>query len=87
MNMSGPVYQSFVMEQVSPSARATVASLVSMAHNFGWAFSPSLSGWLQVSYGFGPAFALTIVLYSLSTLMYWRFFPRRAAAPAPAGAD
>lgn len=87
MNMSGPVYQSFVMEQVSPTARATVASLVSMAWNFGWAFSPSVSGWLQVSYGFGPAFAGTIALYTLSTFMYWRFFPRRAPAPVPAGAD
>jgi MFS family permease len=87
MNMSGPVYQSFVMEHVSPTARATVASLVSMAHNFGWAFSPSLSGWLQVNYGFGPAFALTIALYTLSTFLYWRFFGRPALAPAPAGAD
>ncbi len=87
MNMSGPVYQSFVMEHVSPTARATVASLVSMAHNFGWAFSPSLSGWLQVNYGFGPAFALTIVLYTLSTFLYWRFFGRAALAPAAAGAD
>ncbi|MEW6405579.1 MAG: MFS transporter, partial [Chloroflexota bacterium] len=30
MNMSSPVYQTFVMEHVEPSARATVASLVSM---------------------------------------------------------
>ena len=55
MNMSSPVYQTFVMEHVEPSARATVASLVSMAWNFGWAFSPSISGWLQVNYGFGSA--------------------------------
>jgi len=48
MNMSTPVYQTYVMEQVDESSRATVASLVSMAWNFGWAFSPSISGWLQV---------------------------------------
>ncbi|HZW02678.1 MAG TPA: MFS transporter [Anaerolineaceae bacterium] len=76
MNMSGPVYQTFVMERVEPSARATVASLVSMASSFGWAFSPTLSGWLQVRYGFGPAYAGTILLYVLSIYLYWRYFWR-----------
>jgi MFS family permease len=65
MNMSGPVYQTFVMERVEPGARATVASLVSMANSFGWAFSPSISGWLQVEYGFGPVFAGVLVLYTI----------------------
>lgn len=74
MNMSGPVYQTFVMEKVDPSARATVASLVSMANNVGWAFSPQISGWLQVKYGFDPAFAATIVLYMVSIYLYWRYF-------------
>lgn len=74
MNMSGPVYQTFVMEKVDPSARATVASLVSMANNVGWAFSPQISGWLQVKYGFDPAFAATIVLYITSIYLYWRYF-------------
>ncbi len=84
MNMSGPVYQTFVMERVEASARATVASLVSMASNFGWAFSPTISGWVQVSYGFGPAFAATIVLYVVSIFLYWAYFwkkqPQREGA-------
>ncbi len=74
MNMSGPVYQTFVMERVEPSARATVASLVSMANNVGWAFSPQVSGWMQVNYGFDPAFATTITLYIIAIYMYWRYF-------------
>lgn len=74
MNMSSPVYQTFVMEHVEDKVRATVASLVNMASNFGWAFSPSISGWIQVRYGFGPAFGLTIALYCLSIFFYWRFF-------------
>jgi MFS family permease len=77
MNMSGPVYQTFVMEHVEPSARATVASLVSMSWNFGWAFSPTISGWLQVNYGFGPAYLGTILLYTLSVYLYWAFFWKR----------
>ncbi len=77
MNMSSPVYQTFVMEKVEPSARATVASLVSMANSFGWAFSPTISGSIQVRYGFGPAFILTIILYAVSISMYWGFFWRK----------
>jgi MFS family permease len=89
MNMSSPVYQTFIMEHVDPSARATVASLTSMAWNFGWAFSPTISGWLQVNYGFGPPFIGTIILYTVSVVMYWAFFWRGkvAAAPAAAAAD
>lgn len=74
MNMGGPVYQAFVMEHVDPESRATVASLVSMANNFGWAFSPTVSGWLQVRYGFQPVFICTMVLYSIAVFMYWKFF-------------
>lgn len=77
MNMSGPVYQTFVMEEVEPGARATVASLVSMSWNFGWAFSPMISGWLQVNYGFGLPFLGTIILYTVSVFLYWYFFWRR----------
>jgi MFS family permease len=85
MNMSSPVYQTFVMERVEPEARATVASLVSMAWNFGWAFSPSVSGYLQVRYGFGPPVLGTIILYVISIVLYWAFFwrnqPENVAVP------
>jgi MFS family permease len=75
------------MERVEPSARATVASLVSMSWNFGWAFSPTISGWLQVRYGFDPPFIGTIALYTISVILYWAFFWRRdpnaVTTPAP----
>jgi MFS family permease len=86
MNMSSPVYQTFIMEHVEPSARATVASLTSMAWNFGWAFSPTISGWLQVKFGFGPPFIGTIILYTISVIMYWAFFWRGSIATVPATA-
>jgi MFS family permease len=76
MNMSNPIYQTFVMERVDSSARATVASLTSMAWNMGWAFSPMISGYLQVNYGFGPPFIGTISLYIVAITMYWAFFWR-----------
>lgn len=89
MNMSTPIYQTFVMEQVEAPARAMVASLVSMAWNFGWAFSPAVSGWLQVNYGFGPAFIGTIILYTASVILYWAFFLHGKKLPvtAPLTAD
>jgi MFS family permease len=77
MNMSSPVYQTFVMEEVEPSSRAMVASLVSMAWNFGWVISPTVSGNLQVKYGFGPPFLGTIFLYIISVFLYWFFWWRK----------
>jgi MFS family permease len=74
MNMAGPVYDTFVMEQVDETARATVASLVSMCWSFGWAFSPTISGWLQVRYGFTPVVLGTITTYIFAILLFRRFF-------------
>ncbi len=74
MNMSSPVYQTFVMEQVDADSRAMVASLNSMVHSFGRAFSPVVSGWLQVNYGFGPSFLGTITLYVVAIGLYYVFF-------------
>jgi MFS family permease len=89
MNMSGPVYQTFVMEKVEPGARATVASLVNMANNFGRAFSPSVSGWMQVTYGFNPVYGGVLVLYTIAVYLYWKFFwsVKTAEVPIPVPAD
>lgn len=77
MNMSNPIYQTFVMEQVKQSARSTIASLTSMVWSFGRAFSPSISGWFQVRYGFGPPFAIAMTLYASAVTMYWFFFLKK----------
>ncbi len=76
MNMSSPIYSTYVMEQVDPESRGMLASLSSMAWNFGWALSPTISGYLQVRYGFGPPFIFTIVLYSIAIAMYYIWFLR-----------
>ena len=77
MNMSNPIYQTFIMEQVDSTSRATVASLYSMVWSFGRAFSPSVSGWLQVAYGFDPVFGCAIVLYGIAITLYYVFFLRK----------
>ncbi|MCS7010127.1 MAG: MFS transporter, partial [Anaerolineales bacterium] len=87
MNMGGPVYNAFVMEHVEPKSRVLVASLTSMVWNVGWAFSPYLSGRLQVQYGFDPVFFAVLVLYSISVFLYWAFFWKEKTAlsdPVPA---
>ncbi len=71
MNMSSPVYSTYVMEKVPGESRAMVASLSSMSFNFGWALSPMLSGWLQIRSGFSGPFLITIATYSLAVLMYY----------------
>jgi len=83
MNMSSPIYQNFVLEQVKPTDRATVASLHSMVWSFGRSFSPSISGTLQVSAGFGPPFLLAIGLYSVAIFLYWVFWLRRGKVDLP----
>jgi MFS family permease len=84
MNMSSPIYQNFVLEQVRTEDRATVASLHSMVWSFGRSFSPSISGSLQVAAGFGPVFAIAIGLYAVAIFLYWVFWLRRREE-APGG--
>ena len=85
MNMSSPIYSTFVMEKVEPEMRGMLASLNSMAWNFGWALSPTVSGYLQVKYGFGPPFILTIVLYSIAIAMYYFWFLKNTKKDAEVG--
>ncbi|HQM65885.1 MAG TPA: MFS transporter, partial [Anaerolineaceae bacterium] len=82
MNMSSPVYTTFTMEQVEPESRAMVASLSSMASNFGWAFSPTFSGYFQVNYGFAPPFLITIFFYIASVAMYYFWFWKGRSLPS-----
>ena len=82
MNMSSPVYTTFTMEQVEPESRAMVASLSSMASNFGWAFSPTFSGYFQVNYGFAPPFLITIFFYIASVAMYYFWFWKGRRLPS-----
>jgi len=76
MNMSSPIYETFVMEKVEPSSRAMVAALVSMAWSFGWTFSPSISGALQIRFGFTLPFVGTISMYIITIVLYWVIFRR-----------
>lgn len=84
MNLSSPVYQTLVMEEVDENSRGMAASLYSMIWNFGRAISPSVSGPIQVAYGFNPIFVATIVMYALSVYLLYIWFVRGRTRPAPA---
>jgi len=74
MNMVGPLYSAFTMEQVAESERATVNALSGVTWNMGWAVCPYLSGVIQEQWGFSPLFVATTVLYGVaSVLTYWFF--------------
>jgi MFS family permease len=47
MNMGGPLYEAFAMEQVSERERATISGLMGMSWNIGWTISPFLSDYMS----------------------------------------
>jgi MFS family permease len=83
MNLSGPVYQTMVMEESDEASRNMTASLYSMIWNFGRAVTPSISGPVQEAYGFNPVFITTIVSYGLSVYLVYRWFVRRGRVMEP----
>lgn len=87
MNLSGPVYQTMVMEEADASARTTAASLYNMIWSMGRAISPSISGPLQQAYGFDPVFGLTIGSYAVSVYLVYYWFVRARPARGRAMAD
>jgi len=82
MNLSGPVYQTMVMEEADESSRTTAASLYNMIWSMGRAISPSLSGPIQQAYGFDPVFGLTIFSYAISIYMVYRWFVWKRPQPS-----
>lgn len=87
MNLSNPIYQTFVLEHVPESTQALAMSLNSLSFQFGWFVMPQLSGWLQVSLGalgFVPIFFTVAFFYVTAIAVEWAFFRRRKPARARA---
>ncbi|MBN1488070.1 MAG: MFS transporter [Anaerolineae bacterium] len=81
MNLSGPVYQTMIMEEAEEDARGMAASLYNMIWSTGWALSPSISGPVQKAYGFNPVFIMTITMYGLSIALIYVWFVRKRPTP------
>ena len=78
MNMGGPLYEAFAMEQVPERERATVSGLMGMSWNIGWTIGPFLSGYMQENpnIGWQPIFVITCVLYVAAAILSKVFFQR-----------
>lgn len=74
MNLGGPLYQAFSMEQVPDGERATLNSAQTLMWEIGWTFGPALSGFVQQRYGFAPLFVATTVFYAIGALLTYAFF-------------
>jgi MFS family permease len=90
MNLSNPVYQTFVLERVPESTQALTMSLNSLSFQFGWFVMPQVSGWLQVSLGgmgFVPIFFTVAFFYIGAIVVEWSFFSRKRPMPVRAVAS
>ncbi len=91
INMAAPLWDAFVMDQVSPKAQGTVASLQMLTWQAGWAIGPYISGLVQERAGFNPLFLTTTVLYVIAIGLTWLWFREHerqpAAQPAPLTAE
>lgn len=81
MNMSSPLYSSFVMEQTVEHERAAVNGVLTLMWQAGWAVGPYLSGVVQAGYGFAPLFIATAALYAVATALMWLFFRQVETRP------
>jgi MFS family permease len=89
MNMGGPIFSAFAMEQVEANERATTSSLLEVVWSIGWTVGPWASGLVQVAYGFDPVFLTTTVCYAVSAMLLFAFFGKvgKAAGVKPAATD
>lgn len=80
MNAANPIFGAFVMERVRPHERATLAASMSISWSVGWAIGGTFYATVQSALGFEQGynlnFATIIVLYSISTALYWLWFGR-----------
>ncbi len=85
-----PIYTPFAISRVAPARRGTLAAMYNVTYATGFSLGPLASGWLQVHYGFGPAFALGASCYILAAIairLLWRTLPgehRRVEVAQPA---
>jgi MFS family permease len=84
MNAGNPIFSAFAMDQVSPSERATLSAAMSLLWSVGWVvggiYYSAVQGLLGFDGGYAVDFLTIIVLYSVATSLYWRWF-RHADEP------
>ncbi len=92
MNAGNPIFNAFAMDRVSGPERATLAAAMSLMWSIGWVIAGAYYSAVHAALGFDAGytvnFATIIVLYTVATWLYWRWFrdaePAADAAAAPA---
>jgi MFS family permease len=79
MNAANPLYTAFIMEKVSDKQRGAASAMMQMSWQGTRAISSLASGHLQEASGFSLLFPITIVMYSLASLLIYTFFIRKGA--------
>jgi MFS family permease len=74
--MSDPVYTAFIQERVPEVYRARLTGFYSVTYSIGYSLGPAISGQLQKSGGFTPAFLLGAACYLAGASLLWMFFGR-----------
>lgn len=89
MNAGNPIFTAFAMDQVSPAERATLSAAMSLMWSIGWIVAGPYYSVVHAALGFDAGYAVNfltiIVLYSIATWLYWRWF--RDAEPLPGAAE
>lgn len=81
MNMAGPLYTAFAMEQVREEERGTVGAMFGVSWSVGQGVGPGISGLVQRSAGFTPLFLVTGTTYLMATLLLLALFGRAESRP------
>jgi len=79
MNMAGPISNTFQMEMVTETERATTNGLIVMANNIPRAITASVSGEMMTLSDFYTPFLATTIAYFIASSLFFIFF-RKAEA-------
>jgi MFS family permease len=78
MNAGNPIANAFAMDRVSPPERATLAAAMSLMWSIGWVIAGFYYSIVHAALGFDVGYTVNfitiIVLYSVATWLYWRWF-------------
>ncbi len=74
MNMGGPLYTAFAMEQAEERERGKLGALLGLTWSVGRGIGPGISGVVQQTWGFTPLFLATGATYLVAALLLQVFF-------------
>ncbi len=84
MNAGNPIFTAFAMDRVSQPERATLAAAMSLMWSIGWVIAGAYYSAVHAALGFDAGYTVNfvtiIVLYTLATWLYWRWFHDAEAA-------